>query len=104
VQGKEGFYKTKVCKGGFDSGKLRGNFFLSGEANAVALLYRKKRREGKKREKMSSTKGSNEESLLFHTVVYVYVYVLAGTWQGNIRTGYLLRLPLYLQAFHAVTA
>jgi hypothetical protein len=32
------------------------------------------------------------------------VYVLAGTGQGNIRTGYLLRLPLYLQAFHAVTA
>jgi hypothetical protein len=28
-----------------------------------------KGREGKKREKMSSTKGSNEESLLFHTVV-----------------------------------
>ena len=53
---------------------------------------------------MSSTKGSNVESLLFHTVVYVYVYVLAGTGQGNIRTGYLLRLPLYLQAFHAVTA
>jgi hypothetical protein len=50
VQGKEGYYKTKVCKGGFDSGKLRGSFFLSGEANAVALLYRKKRREGKKRE------------------------------------------------------
>jgi len=49
---------------------------------------------------MSSTKGSNVESLLFHTVVYV----LAGTGQGNIRTGYLLRLPLYLQAFHAVTA
>jgi len=45
-----------------------------------------------------------EESLLLHTVVYVYVYVLAGTGQGNIRTGYLLRLPLYLQAFHAVTA
>jgi hypothetical protein len=98
VQGKEGYYKTKVCDGNFDSGKLRGNFFLSGEANAVALLYRKKRREGKKREKMSSTKGSNVESLL-HTVVYVYVYVLAGTGQGNIRTGYLLRLPLYLQAF-----
>jgi hypothetical protein len=51
VQGKEGYYKTKVCDGNFDSGKLRGNFFLSGEANAVALLYRKKRREGKKREK-----------------------------------------------------
>jgi len=32
VQGKEGYYKTKVCKGGFDSGKLRGSFFLSGEA------------------------------------------------------------------------
>ena len=46
----------------------------------------------------------NEESLLFHTVMYVYVYVLAGTGQGNSRTGYLLRLPLYLQAFHAVTA
>jgi len=61
------------------------------QLNAVALLYRKKRREGKKREKMSSTKGSNEESLLFfHTVVYVYVYVLAGTGQANIRTGYLL--------------
>jgi len=36
--------------------------------------------------------------------VYVYVYALAGAGQGNIRTGYLLRLPLYLQAFHAVTA
>jgi hypothetical protein len=51
VQGKEGYYKTMVCDGGFDSGKLRGNFFLSGEANAVALLYRKKGREGKKRER-----------------------------------------------------
>jgi hypothetical protein len=29
---------------------IKESFFLSGEANAVALLYRKKRREGKKRE------------------------------------------------------
>ena len=86
-KGKKGTIKQRSVK---EVSTLRGNFFLSGEANAVALLYRKKIREWKKREKMPSTKGSNVESLLFHTVVYVYVYVLAGTGQGNIRTGYLL--------------
>jgi hypothetical protein len=29
MQGKEGYYKTKVCEGGFHSGKLRGGRKLS---------------------------------------------------------------------------
>jgi len=76
------------------------SFFLERQMRLLCFI---ERREGKgrkeKREKMPSTKGSNEGFLLYHTVVYVYVYVLAGRGQGNIRTGYLLRLPLYLQAF-----
>ncbi|PNT02270.3 hypothetical protein POPTR_014G002301v4 [Populus trichocarpa] len=68
----------------------RGSFFLSGEANAVALLYGKKRRERKKREKMSSPREAIK-NLCFSTQE-------CSAGQGNIRTVHLRRLPLYLQA------
>lgn len=73
-------------------GSLEGVSFFPGRQMRLLCFIERKEGKGRteKREKMSSTKGSNEGSLLFHTVVYVYVYVLAGTGQGNIRTGYLL--------------
>jgi len=58
-------------------GSLEGvSFFLERQMRLLCFI---ERREGKgrkeKTEKMSSSKGSNEGSLLFHTVVYVCVCI-----------------------------